>query len=199
LLEQGVRKEFTEGNDAYYLMFNGIKINRKIYQPSKIQVELDIMQTTKDSTTGKETTKAPSFDSVTALLLQRQVKLDILEVDRIADTTRTIDYKATYNLAQKFYVHELNPQLKRDVNGTKMYVKMDIFSMDKLMTLNPYCKAYVASKLGSEILQPESGNFGKQTGGEPLIETDFESQRFLKYNESGTSHEFIQPYLVQYN
>ena len=199
LLEQGVRKEFTEGNDTYYLMFNGIKINRKIYQPSKIEVELDIMQTTKDSTTGKETTKAPSFDSVTALLLQRQVKLDILEVDRIADTTRTIDYKATYNLAQKFYVHELNPQLKRDVNGTKMYVKMDIFSMDKLMTLNPYCKAYVASKLGSEILQPESGNFGKQTGGEPLIETDFESQRFLKYNESGTSHEFIQPYLVQYN
>ena len=199
LLEQGVRKEFTEGNDTYYLMFNGIKINRKIYQPSKIEVELDIMQTTKDSTTGKETTKAPSFDSVTALLLQRQVKLDILEVDRIADTTRTIEYKATYNLAQNFYVHELNPQLKRDVNGTKMYVKMDIFSMDKLMTLNPYCKAYVASKLGSEILQPESGNFGKQTGGEPLIETDFESQRFLKYNESGTSHEFIQPYLVQYN
>ncbi len=199
LLEQGVRKEFTEGKDTYYLMFNGIKINRKIYQPSKIEVELDIMQTTKDSTTGKETTKAPSFDSVTALLLQRQVKLDILEVDRIADTTRTIEYKATYNLAQNFYVYELNPQLKRDVNGTKMYVKMDIFSMDKLMTLNPYCKAYVASKLGSEILQPESGNFGKQTGGEPLIETDFESQRFLKYNESGTSHEFIQPYLVQYN
>lgn len=199
LLEQGVRKEFTEDKDTYYLMFNGIKINRKIYQPSKIEVELDIMQTTKDSTTGKETTKAPSFDSVTALLLQRQVKLDILEVDRIADTTRTIEYKATYNLAQNFYVYELNPQLKRDVNGTKMYVKMDIFSMDKLMTLNPYCKAYVASKLGSEILQPESGNFGKQTGGEPLIETDFESQRFLKYNESGTSHEFIQPYLVQYN
>lgn len=198
LLEQGVRKEFTEDKDTYYLMFNGIKINRKIYQPSKIEVELDIMQTTKDST-GKETTKAPSFDSVTALLLQRQVKLDILEVDRIADTTRTIEYKATYNLAQNFYVYELNPQLKRDVNGTKMYVKMDIFSMDKLMTLNPYCKAYVASKLGSEILQPESGNFGKQTGGEPLIETDFESQRFLKYNESGTSHEFIQPYLVQYN
>ena len=198
LLEQGVRKEFTEGKDTYYLMFNGIKINRKIYQPSKIEVELDIMQTTKDST-GKETTKAPSFDSVTALLLQRQVKLDILEVERIPDTTRTIDYKATYNLAQNFYVHELNPQLKRDVNGTKMYVKMDIFSMDKLMTLNPYCKAYVASKLGSEILQPESGNFGKQPGGEPLIETDFESQRFLKYNESGTSHEFIQPYLVQYN
>lgn len=198
LLEQGVRKEFTEDKDTYYLMFNGIKINRKIYQPSKIEVELDIMQTTKDSS-GKETTKAPSFDSVTALLLQRQVKLDILEVDRIADTTRTIEYKATYNLAQNFYVYELNPQLKRDVNGTKMYVKMDIFSMDKLMTLNPYCKAYVASKLGSEILQPESGNFGKQTGGEPLIETDFESQRFLKYNESGTSHEFIQPYLVQYN
>ncbi len=199
LLEQGVRKEFTEGNDTYYLMFNGIKINRKIYQPSKIEVELDIMQTTKDSTTGKETTKAPSFDSVTALLLQRQVKLDILEVERIPDTTRTIDYKATYNLAQNFYVHELNPQLKRDVNGTKMYVKMDIFSMDKLMTLNPYCKAYVASKLGSEILQPESVNFGKQSGDAPLIETDFESQRFLKYNESGTSHEFIQPYLVQYN
>lgn len=45
LLEQGIRKEFSDGSKNYYLQLLGIKVNRKIYQPTEIEAELDIMQT----------------------------------------------------------------------------------------------------------------------------------------------------------
>ena len=194
-INQGVRKEISDGTNSYYLLLLGIKVNRKIYQPTEIEAELDITQTTVGLSNLEEST-APQFDDVRNLLLQRQVSLDILEVDRI---TGILVDKAPMNIAKNCYVYEMTPQLKRDGNSTKMYVKLSIFSMDKLMTLNKYSKAYVARKLGSEILQSESLQFGTVTDGVPLIETNIENLKHLKYTEGENSYEFIQPYLVQYN
>ena len=198
-LEQGVRKELSDGTRTFYLMLHGVKVNRKIYQPIEIEAELDIMQ----ATTGDSTT-VPKVGEIRDLLLQRQVDVDILEVDRFFDATRTPEYTNSYSIAKNCYVYELNPQLNRDVNGVKMYVKLNIFSMDKLMTLNKYSKAYVARKLGSEILKPESLQFfgevpDDKAEGVPLIDSDIDSQQHLMYTDGGNQHEFIQPYLVQYN
>jgi hypothetical protein len=194
-INQGVRKEISDGTNSYYLLLLGIKVNRKIYQPTEIEAEPDITQTTVGLSNLEEST-APQFDDVRNLLLQRQVSLDILEVDRI---TGILVDKAPMNIAKNCYVYEMTPQLKRDGNSTKMYVKLCIFSMDKLMTLNKFSKAYVARKLGSEILQSESLQFGTVTDGVPLIETNIENLKHLKYTEGENSYEFIQPYLVQYN
>ena len=128
-------------------------------------------------------------------------------------TANTSGNAKTYTIADNCFIYEVEPQLLRDVNGTKMCVKLHIFSMDKLMTLNQYSKAYVARKLGSGILKPESLTFGKWTNsGDPLVKTNIKGLRFLKYDEQlvvpGTNDEqttmnipseFIQPYLVQYN
>ena len=194
-INQGVRKEISDGTNSYYLLLLGIKVNRKIYQPTEIEAELDITQITVGLSNLEEST-APQFDDVRNLLLQRQVSLDILEVDRI---TGILVDKAPMNIAKNCYVYEMTPQLQRDVDGTKMYVKLSIFSMDKLMTLNKYSKAYVARKLGSEILQPESLNFGNVSDGVPLIDSYVGNQQHLTYTVSGEKFEFIQPYLVQYN
>ena len=197
-LEQGVRKEFAdENNVSYYLILQGVKVNRKIYQPTEIEAELMIMDKT-TNTSGTTGMKAPSFKSVSALLLQRQVTVDLLHVDSIPDSTSTPEYKELYSIAKNCYVYELNPLLKHEVNGTKMYVKINIFSMDKLMTLNKYSKAYVARKLGSEILFPESLGFAYGKG-DPLVETSYEGQQLLQYQDNNKLYEFIQPYLVQYN
>ena len=202
-LEQGVRKEFTESNSkndktSFYLMLQGVKVNRKIYQPTEIEAELTFMDKT-TNTSGTVGMKAPTLKNVSALLLQRQVTVDVLKVDRLPDTTRTLEYEYEYNIAKNCYVYELNPQLKHEVNGTKMYVKINIFSMDKLMTLNKYSKAYVARKLGSGILAPESLEFGTIKDNVPLVQTSYDAQKFLQYKDGDSSYEFIQPYLVQYN
>ena len=165
MLEQGSQKKISDGKNNYLLLLCGIKVNRKIYQPTEIEAELDIIELIEGASNQQETT-APQFDDVSQLLLQRMVTLDVV-VDGIAD-----------DVATNCYVYELIPQLQHDIHGTKMYVKLRIFSVDKLMTLNKYSKAYVARKLGSEILKPESMNFG---------------------TFSGVRMEFIQPYLVQYN
>ena len=200
-LEQGVRREFSEGNSKFFMLLQGVKVNRKIYQPTEIEAELVFMENTTNTSNTSENSnmKTPSLKSVSALFLYRRVTVDLLQVDRLPDTTRTLDYKATYTIAQNCYVYELNPQLKHEVNGKKMYVKINIFSVDKLMTLNKYSKAYVARKLGSGILTPESLEFGTVSADVPLVQTSSDGQQFLQYKENDTSYEFIQPYLVQYN
>ena len=210
-LEQGTCKviEDKAAKIQYYITFHGVKVNRKIYQPIEIEAELDFMMSTTNAS-DEETMKVPSFKAVTDLFIKREVTLGIAHVNRSSEER---EYDATYTVAENCYVFEVNPMLKRDVNGMKMYVKLNIFSMDKLMTLNKYSKAYVARKLGSGILKPESLTFGKDASGEsPLIKTNIKNLRFLKYNEIFTvpdnnghmmptsiPSEFIQPYLVQYN
>ena len=192
-LVQGERLDVSDSNNVYHLLLCGVKMNRKIYQPTEIMAELDITQSITD-TTGKTASSAPKFEDVKGLFLQREVTLDILKQENVSK-----EKKQTMNVAMNCYVYEIIPQLKRDVNGTKMYVKLSIFSMDKLMTLNKYSKAYVARKLGSEILQPESLQFGTLSKGVPLIESDISSQQHLIYAVGDMRLEFIQPYLVQYN
>ena len=194
-LEHGSGKKVSDGTKDYFVVLCGVKINRKIYQPTEIEAELNISQTITD-TSGKTTGSAPKFSDVRDFLLQREVSLDILEMDR---TPQALVCKKIHTIATNCYVYELTPQLKKEGSTTKMYVKLSIFSMDKLMTLNKYSKAYVARKLGSEILQPESLQFGTISDGVPLIESDISSQRHLTYAVDDKRLEFIQPYLVQYN
>ena len=193
-LNQGVRKEVSDDSNKYYMLLCGVKVNRKIYQPTEIEAELDFTHETTDAQNKKKST-APKFSDIKGYLLQREVTVDIVDNDKKDKDGKPV----TYNVAKNCYVFEMTPQLQRDVDGTKMYVKLSIFSMDKLMTLNKYSKAYVARKLGSEILQPESLNFGAVSEGVPLIDSFVGNQQHLMYTVSGEKFEFIQPYLVQYN
>ena len=216
-LVQGRSKLMQDSDDKseYFVTLHGIKINKKIYQPTEIEAELDFVYNT--TNTGESGSKAPSFKTATSLFMRREVTLEVLEiVNSLSYDEETGEYTTdgkTYTVAKSCFVYEVNPKLKRDSNGKKMYVKLNIFSMDKLMTLNKYSKCYVARKLGSEILKPESLNFGYKSDGEsPLIKTNRDNMRFLMYSKNGTSTdtngnstatkydtEFIQPYLVQYN
>ena len=184
----------SDDNRNYYMLLCGVKVNRKIYQPTEIEAELDFTHETTDAQNKKKST-APKFSDIKGYLLQREVTVDIVDNDKKDKDGKPV----TYNVAKNCYVFEMTPQLQRDVDGTKMYVKLSIFSMDKLMTLNKYSKAYVARKLGSEILQPESLNFEAVSEGVPLIDSFVGNQQHLMYTVSGEKFEFIQPYLVQYN
>ena len=212
-LIEGVSFSLQDNNNATYnLVFNGIKINKKIYQPCEIDADFDFTMTTVDKD-GTPLTTVPTFEEVSNLLLQRQVKVEVIEVPAGADIEETLTSHEAFTIANNCYVFEVNPQLMRDSRGTKMFVKANIFSMDKLMTLNKYSKAYVARKLGSGILKPESLAFcQKDSSGNPLIKTNIKGMRFLKYDDqiivegddgkkivTNIPSEFIQPYLVQYN
>ena len=172
----------NQAGQTYKVYLNGVKINKKIYQPNEIEAELTFKQETTDAS-GKSTTKAPSPSDVSELLLQRQVKAEILTVPGGYTIDKARAEKEGGTIATSYYVFEVDPMLKRETNGTSMYVKMSIFSMDKLMTLNKYSKAYVARKLGSGILKPESLNFGTESEGVPLVKSNPYHLRFLRYTD----------------
>ena len=197
VLDQGKKNGFKDSDREYYLTLRGVKINRKIYQPVEIEAELTFEQKTDNNSSTNP--QAPSFSSVTDLLMRRMVKVDLMETSQTTENNAEPEMKLVQILAWNCFVYEMDPLLKRNGDSTQMYVKLNIFSMDKLMTLNKYSKAYVARKLGSEILQPESLEFGKDAEDTPLVKTDFSGLQFLVYKDGSTSREFIQPYLVQYN
>ena len=158
----------------------GVRFNRKIYQPGVIEAEISIK---------------PKPDVPTAIksLFKKQATL----------------LKDGVPIAENYYVHEILPQEKKGVTE-QLFMKLTIFSKDKLMTLDKYSKVYVAKKLGSEILDVERKNF---TAEDDEIKVNFANMRMLKYNHTRQitnpltlkdivikiASEFIHPYLVQYN
>ena len=158
------------------ISLNGIKFYRKIYEPGLIEAEVAIAL--------KNTGSLPEMDKVTELLLKRLVNL----------TTKPDDSATETAIAENYYVYETLPQLAKNSGKASLYVKLVIYSLDKLMTLDKYCKAYVGKKLGKDILEAESLTFG--FGDNSLLKAYTGELQQLK---SSNYPEFIQPYLVQYN
>ena len=179
-----------EGN-KYKVAVKNVKFERKVYQPGEIKA--DIMITLMGDTSEDAMVIPP--DKLQTLLLHRRVKLTIQPKDAKEETV----------VASNYYVHEISPRVVRDSASTQMFVTLSIYSMDKLMTINKYSKAYVVKKLGSEILCAESKQFGYNKV--PLVPIAFDNMQHLKYQQSeliedetvNIPSEFIQPYLVQYN
>ena len=158
----------------------GVRFNRQIYQPGVIEAEISIKP-------------KPDVPTVIKSLLKKNVTL----------------LKDEVPIAENYYVHEILPQEKKGVTE-QLFMKLTIFSKDKLMTLDKYSKVYVAKKLGSEILDVERKNFTPEND---EIKVNFANMRMLKYNHTRVitnpmslksivikiASEFIHPYLVQYN
>lgn len=158
----------------------GVRFNRQIYQPGVIEAEISIKP-------------KPDVPTVIKSLLKKNVTL----------------LKDGVPIAENYYVHEILPQEKKGVTE-QLFMKLTIFSKDKLMTLDKYSKVYVAKKLGSEILDVERKNFTPEN---ESIKVNFANMRMLKYNHTRVitnpvslksivikiASEFIHPYLVQYN
>ena len=190
LVQQAESDLNYEGAD-YKVAINDIKFDRKVYQPGEIKAE--IMITLKGN--GAQDAPVISPKHLKTLLLHRRVKLAILPKDAKAETV----------VAKNYYVHEINPRVVKDSATTQMFVTLSIYSMDKLMTINKYSKAYVVKKLGSEILCAESKLFGYNKTA--LIPVSIDNMQHLRYQQSevidgktvNIPSEFIQPYLIQYN
>lgn len=103
-----------------------------------------------------------------------------------------------------YYVHEFIPRKYAD----QMYVTLKIYSPDKMMTLEKYCRTWTAKRLGSEILKDQIGNFGinrpkPKEGGSGKIDNitalEYDTTNMKHIKDKKDKKEHIFPYLVQYN
>lgn len=170
---------------TYDINLDEIEFDRKIYQPGCITANIQISIHAED----KSKASMLSQEELRNLLLQRRIKLTVEPEN---------DPNAAAVIADNYYVHEIVPQV---IRGSKdmLFVRLHIFSMDKVMTLNQYSKAYVTKRLGADILASESKIFGFKN---QLVKVNTENMQNLMYqnpSEPNKTYEFIQPYLVQYN
>ena len=200
-LNEGGEAAFTYMNIRYSVVLKEMQFERKLYQPGQITAEIHVMRVDKEAGTAWVKNDAVGKDEVPLplkflreLLLQRRVTMLISPKDADQEVV----------VAENYYVHEITPKVIRTEADAWLSVKLTICSMDKLMTLDKYSKAYVAKKLGSEILTSESKIFGYQDG---RVKIYTENMQRLKYQDASVVDnvtvnilsEFVQPYLVQYN
>ena len=165
-----------------------LKFTRKVYQPGLIEAEIQIQQ---------KAGGLPTISELQEMLLKRKalLKLGVAGV------------KDSYTLAENYYIHEIVPLYKKTSEKTSVYVKLSIYSMDKLMTLNKFSQAFLGRKLGTDILMTLAAQFPLNTksysGADKQYKmiANIDTLQHLSYVPTGkeSAVEFIQPYLVQYN
>ena len=183
---QRTKTSLTRNGETFDIDLDGLSFERKIYQPGCIVANIQICF---QSDSVSDSSSFFSQDDLKDLLLQRRVTLTVMS---------EADPKNSTAIAENYYVHEIVPQMIRDSKKNMLFVKLNIFSMDKIMTLNEYSKAYVTKRLGEDILKSESKIFGFKS---QLVKVNADNMQSLMYQDTtkGTDNEFIQPYLVQYN
>ena len=168
------------GSKNSNICLNGVKFFRKIYEPGLIEAEVSISRINKKDT-------LPSMGEIKNLFIKRQAKLTITPTDT----------KVKETIAKNYFVYMVNPVLTSNNGASEYFVKLTIHSIDKLMAINKYSKAYVSRKLATDILKTESKAFGLKDG---QVVADVKNLRNLVYkNNDQVNLEKIQPYLVQYN
>ena len=165
-----------------------LKFTRKVYQPGLIEAEIQIQQ---------KSGGLPTISELQEMLLKRKVLLKL----------GVAGVKNSFTLAENYYIHEIVPLYKKTSEKTSVYVKLSIYSMDKLMTLNKFSQAFLGRKLGTDILMTLAAQFPLKTksysGADKQYKmiANIDTLQHLSYVPTGkvSAVEFIQPYLVQYN
>ena len=174
------------GNVTYSVTLTTLRFHRKIYQPNTIEAELQF------DGSGIDVATAP--EKIIGALMYRQASLSVAEV--VSQNGQVSTGEAS-SIATNYFIQKVNPQLVMQTNGApNLFVKLSICSIDKLMAVSKYSKAYVAQKLG-EVLTNNATLF-KVNATSP-IDVNIGSMQKLVYMNNDKVTEFIQPYLVQYN
>ena len=156
------QEDQTMGN--YTLTLEKLSYDKGIYRPAEMKVTINV---------GGQGVK--NNDLVSAFH-QKPVQLTI-NGETVADS---------------FFVFKVMPLFKKVSNGSNVKLELTIYSLDKLLAIDKYSKAWTGQKLGKDIFTKEVESFKLQ------VPTKCDLQ-VVEYNKEVGTDEFVQPYLVQYN
>ena len=148
----------THNSKQFLLSLGGVNFVRKVYQPGHIEAEVQITLPTGANDN-------PTMADLQEMFVRKKVDLEIADAD----------YDDDIKVATNYYIHEICPLFERDGTKTSVYVRLSIYSMDKLMTLNKFSQAYLGKKLGAEILTSMASSFPLKAY-EPIATTTTDSK-----------------------
>ena len=161
----------------FYVTMESLTYSKKIFAPSEIHTVLSVKAK-------KETTTSfPTLGELQSTFSKQLVTL------KDGDTT----------VAENFFVYKMKPSHGKVSNSTAaMKVELFIYSLDKILTIDKYCNAFTAKKLGGEIFTNELKKF-KLNGTAINGSVNLQFLNYASTIESGKTVEIRQPYLIQYN
>ena len=170
---------FDEGKDSTVLgcklTLSSLNIKKEMYKPGYIEAELQASPKGDGSTSGISNINIDDFNS----LLGTKVNLN----DGFQD------------IAQNYIIFDFIPEYKANGDQTSLYIKLNIYSPEKILSFKKYSKCYVAKKLGADIFKEIAKKYS-----DVITNPSIKHQQHLSLKDSADNQtEFIQPYLVQYN
>ena len=189
------------GSVEYNVSIDKLDYQKRIFAPGYIHVKLDLTKVSKTDNSGGtdgssgsgssgssgDTDSSSEFPSFSALQEKFSRQLVTLVYNN-----GTEDLK----VADNYFVYKMKPIQEKSSTATSLYVELFCYSMDKLATIDKYCYAYTARKLGGEIFTEGIKKFILTPN--PAQLQGKVNLQFLNYNKDNTV-EIRQPYLVQYN
>ena len=183
----------------YYVTINKLDYQKRIFAPGYIHVKL-LLSTSKktDGTGGSSGTGDTSGGSGDTASSAKFPNFSALQENFSRQLVTLVYNNGTEDLkvADNYFVYKMKPIQEKSSTATSLYVELFCYSMDKLATIDKYCYAYTARKLGGEIFTEGIKKFILTPN--PAQLQGKVNLQFLNYNKDNTV-EIRQPYLVQYN
>ena len=173
-------KKYTFGEKDFNVSIETLTYKKKIFAPCEINAVLCL--------TAVDTGSAfPTLSQLQDTFSRKKVTL--------IDTTPNPEV----TLADNYFVYKMKPCRSKDSQGGGILkVELSIFSMDKLMTIDKYCNAFTAKRLGEDIFKGELNKFWLDSKNQLKGEVNMQMLAF-KNQDTDKMSEVRQPYLVQYN
>lgn len=172
-ITHSVSKTFKKDSYSVVALLKSLSYHKKIFQPVEIRATLSLTWTG---------TAQPSHSFLTKVFLNQRAELKVY--DKAANLDKII--------AKNCFVFQMNPRYKTVSNSSSMDLELCIFSLDKLLTLDKYSKAYTGKRLGKDIFTQELTGFSVNG---MTITGWTDNMQFLKLSNG----EMRIPYAVQYN
>ncbi len=181
----------TIGSVYCDITLSEIEFVNEMYSPAHLTVKATLVRNGQsDSQNGQDAQSLPSYQSVVDFFLLAKASVKAPD-----------EKNALVLVESNLYVHEVRPTYVNNNDAKKLILYLDIYSADKLLTLDKYSKSYVHKRLFGDIISSEVKQFKAGEGEEITISTKDLSAR-LKYSQKKDEEkalELYHPYLVQYN
>ena len=177
----------------YYVTIDKLDYQKRIFAPGYIHVNL-MLSTSKKSTTDDSDGTGGSGSTATPVKFPGFSALQ----DKFSRQLVTLVHN-NLEVAKNYFVYKMKPIQEKDATKTCFYVELFCYSMDKLMTIDKYCNAFTAKRLGEDIFKGELLKFWLNKSDNPLQGEVNVQMLAFKNQDTDKMSEVRQPYLVQYN
>lgn len=193
VLERVLTEKDSDNKDvkrtySYPVSLTHLDYEKKIYEPCVINAFATVGKgKTKegDNGTEKNLTALPTHNELVKFFSRMKVELVI----------------NSSTIATNYFVFKVRTKRQKD-SSSSVNVELEIYSEDKLLTLEKYSKAYTAKKLGEDIFKKEIVKYDiTNTSEEVAYNVNLQMLAYKGTDKDGKSvdNELRQPYLVQYN